>query len=153
MATKTNYNESLKAAQIELAALLEQREKLDRKIAQQRHDIASLAQLARKPADQIHELLAYAKEEMGLMASIRHVLKASANEDLTASEVMDGMIRLGLYMGYKNLLPSIHTTLRRMAEGVNSEVVETTKDNKKAYRLRPSGYIPSPWLTGMSNEK
>jgi hypothetical protein len=132
---KEDYKKELKRAEQQLLKLLGQRDALDRRIAKLRLEIGSLAHLSGFPKpDPTYKLIADVKKEMGLKGACRQVLLAS-DESLTPAEVVLGIDRLGLQYGdYNNLLASVHTTLRRMAE--SGEAEESSKEGKKAYKLK-----------------
>lgn len=115
------------------AKLLEQKEELEREIAQMRLDIASLAQLAGEPSTTD-------MSEMGLTRACREVLRAFI-EPLTVAELESKLQLMGYDLSsYINPAGSIQTTLARMTKGKNPEAMETIKDDKKAYYLKSLKY-------------
>jgi hypothetical protein len=132
---KSDYKQNLDEAKQDLDKLVKRREALDRRIAKLRQDIVSLAQLSGDSGVALaSKLIADTKKEFGLKSAVLEALRAS-DKPLTPAEVVAGIQRLGLsYDSKANLLASVHTTLRRMAQ--NGEVEETQKDNKKAFRLK-----------------
>ena len=142
LTTKRDYRKSLKGAQAELTRLLEQRAKLDKRIAALRQAIGGLAHLS-DDWDAVTHLLQTVKRktfsdargECGLKEACREVLLAQ-HEPVTPAEVLEGIERLGRTGDRDNLLASVHTTLRRMAQ--HGEVEEGTKHGKKAYQLSGS---------------
>jgi len=129
-----HYKRDREVLRNRLVELTEQREALDKEIAYTRKAIGSLSEII---GDDSAEggLLAVV---LGLTESCREVLRASS-EALTAGEVMDAMIKMGLSNAHHpNLLASIHTTLRRMSKGERCEALESLKGEKKAYRLKVS---------------
>jgi hypothetical protein len=133
---KAKYKRDLEAAQQNLSSLLKERKALDKRIAQLRLDIGSLAQLAgltplglAGPLD--------AKQEMGLTASCLEALRASdGNTALYPSEVMETILRMGLRSrDNPSLLASVHSTLKRMAKQENSDIIEWEKNGKPAYAI------------------
>ena len=134
MPKKTVYKQHLKEAGQELAKLLEQRDALDKRIAKLRQDMGSLAHLSGEPRTiPVFKIIADTRKQFGLKRACLEVLRAS-DEPLTPVEVAVGIERLGLnYDDQANLLASVHTTLRRMAQ--NGEVEEIPKAGKKAYKL------------------
>lgn len=123
---KELYKQALKEERKELADLLERQAELEILIARKRKDIASLAQLA-NDNDSVNFIL----KDVGLTDACREVLKA-ATEPLTPSEVAVQLELMGYdTSGYKNLLASLYTTLKRMT--ISLEAEETEKDGKKAF--------------------
>lgn len=129
---KDTYKQALQEARKELNAFLEQRAELDIRIARLRQTIGGLSQLCEGDAS-----MTFIIQDMGLTEACREVLRAS-REELTPAEVIKGLERIGFDIsGYSNLLAAVHTTLKRMTIGTNPEAIESEKDGKKAYKLKP----------------
>lgn len=138
MVDKQRYKKDFEAARARLDELIQQRQKLDREIARLRMDMGSLAQLAGET--RALASLPSLKPLMGLTASVREALRAADASDpinpLTPAEVVESVLRMGLQSpDNPNLLASVHTTLRRMAESDNPEAIECLKNAKAAYYL------------------
>ncbi len=76
----------------------------------------------------------------GFLSAIRSVLRFR-KDGATPTEIRS-WIHIGKTMDlsvYSNPMASIHTTLRRMVESGEVEVIQGTKENEKLYRLNP-GY-------------
>ena len=123
---KDRYKEDLRIALAELRAKLEKRVLLDREIAQLRLDISSLSQLVGEPLPP--------SPNYRLTDDCREVLLTS-DERLTPPEVVDKLVAMGLRMPGLNLLPSVHTTLRRLAKKRNAEVLACLKGGKQAFYI------------------
>jgi hypothetical protein len=137
MIDKQRYLEDLRTAQEKLTDLLIQREEIEEEIAQLRRFIGGLSEILGQPPTP-HGLLEGAPN-LGLLASIVQVLKGHKDQYLTTAEVIESMIRTGLYeRSNPNLVPSVQTALRRLVSNGSAE--DETKDGKKAYRLKRSKY-------------
>lgn len=78
-----------------------------------------------------------------LTNAVRNVFKSDPASKLTAIEVRDKLVGAGFDSSeFNNLLASIHTTLKRLAQ---SEELLTSKtdDGKTAYRLNPDFKLPA----------
>jgi hypothetical protein len=130
---KEDYKRLLREKEERLIELLDQQEHLENEIAEVKQEIGALAILAGEAKDGRYDFLARISSELGLVDAIREVLR-SIRDYLTPQDVRDGLERMGYNVGeHSNILASIHTTLRRLAQ--NNEVQEGSKDGKKAYRL------------------
>jgi hypothetical protein len=137
---RESYKQDLEEAQKMLSKKLQERAELDMEIAQLRQDIGSLAQLCGVPHLDIKKLFEEGLErQMGLTDACIEVLKAT-DEPLTPAEVKEGLIRIGFDVSaHSNILASIHTTLRRLADdGITKE---SDKDGKRAYKIEKKNYI------------
>ena len=124
-----NYKQTLENARSELKDLLAQRATLDARIAKLRQAVGGLAQLCGEPVE------VEPVSEWTLIDAIREVLRAAPlGAFQTADEIKKGLILIDYDIkGNANILASIQTTLRRMAD--SNEVKIDVKDDKKAYRL------------------
>jgi len=107
------YRRALDAALREYETLLRDRADLDTRIAQLAHTVGSLSRLCG----------AVPTVALGLTDASRMVLKA-AGHPLTAVEVRGQLEAMGFDLSrYANDLAVIHTTLKRLTEGGDVEVV------------------------------
>jgi len=138
--TDQTYKQALNQARKELEKLLQQELELTTRIAKLRQTVGILAQLCHEepyPPGALQDITPIAN--LKLVDACRLVLRASV-EPLTADEIREGLVRLGYDTNQTNIIASIHTTLRRLAE--TGEVLdEFEKDGKKAYRFKvlPAG--------------
>ena len=123
--SKDDYKRALDAAIREYERVSAEHAELEARLAQLKHSIATLTKLCGyEPTVQF-----------GLTDACRMVLR-HADHPLTALEIRDRLIAIGLDMGrYSNALASIHTVLKRMHEA--GELVERDRametDPKTAY--------------------
>lgn len=130
---KEDYKRLLREKEERLIELLDQHERLETEIAEVKQEIGALAVLAGETKDGRYDFLSRVSSELGLIDAIREVLR-STKEQLTPQDVRDGLERMGYNVGdHSNILASIHTTLRRMAQ--SNEVQEGIEGSKKAYRM------------------
>ena len=129
---KEDYKKLLREKEERLVELLDQQEHLETEIAELKQEIGALAILAGEAKDSRYDFLARISGDLGLIDAIREVMR-SMNGYLTPKDIRDGLDNIGYNIGeHSNILASIHTTLRRMAQ--NGEV-EESNGKKKAYRL------------------
>ncbi len=128
--------------------LIEQREDLDRQIAGSTERIvAELRLLARKPGVDISDVfdeqeMPEEDEQSSLTDAISELLKGR-DEFLTASQVRDGLPRIGYGVGhYSDPLPTITTTLSRLAR--SGDVISQSVEGKTVYKWNTSAFKHSP---------
>jgi hypothetical protein len=122
-----NEERELKLAIAQLELLLEEKEQLEVKIAKQRQRVAAWEILAnnddgRSPNSptSLDSIL----DREGLTDACSTVLRASTKEWMTTAEIQVALREFGFDLGkYKAPHASIMTTVNRLAEGPNSEVV------------------------------
>jgi hypothetical protein len=146
MNDKEMYKQTFDAAINELSALMEQREELDNRreelnvrIAQVRTGILALSPLVGEEPESVenkypHLFPDLIQSDMGLTDAVRKVLQSNGKL-LTAVGVRTGLRTIGYDIDrYKNVLASIHTILKRLAE---SDEVETgTINDTTAYKWK-----------------
>ena len=89
----------------------------------------------------------------GMTDSIREILRKSP-EPLTASEIREGLERLGFDMkSYSNPLATIHTVLRRLAEADEVETTHEIAPGKRYAMPAFKGVSLLPVGSGLSVEK
>lgn len=101
----------LREAQMQLAKLYEQRQKLDVEIAKQQQRVSALALLA----DEIDQT--FEKMALGLTAACRAAFRAAGLRGLMPTELRDSLKRMGVRVDkYSNPMASIHAVIRRLEE-------------------------------------
>jgi hypothetical protein len=129
------YRQTYEAAKLDLLKQLQKREQLDQQIRKLKDTIKALGELCGAPPDEIDKLLlveGFAVDSTaGFTNSIRRLFRIHKRA-LSPMEIRDDLLKIGIGRDQVNLLSSIHTVLRRMAEGGE---IERTEDSK--FRLRP----------------
>jgi hypothetical protein len=161
--TKESYKETLKIALGELAELMNQRDQLDeqlddidRRIFQLREGLFGLAILCGTDTNRLAESYPQLFPDLippdtGLTDAIRKALQ-SKRIFYSPVEVRDRLEEDFNYdlSKYKNVLPSIHTVLKRLVE--SQEIEPGNRDGKVVYRWKafaPPGNPRSPKPYGM----
>lgn len=122
-----------------LTALLEQQEDIEQEIAQLKQAIVSIAPLAKEPDIWADVLTAIMPD--GITESIRDILRAIYPSKLSPVEIKEKLKNRGQDLSqHKNVMASIHSTLKRMLE--NEEIA--TDDEGLTYRWRRRGLPPPP---------
>ncbi len=128
---KSKYKQALKAAKEEIAGLFREREQSESRIAQLQQTIATLAMVAGHETVDGHaiplwDLMAEVNPQLaGFTESIRNVLRLE-QRFFTPTKVRDRLAVLGFdERKYPNLLPSIHTVLKRLAKKGEVEAFST----------------------------
>jgi chromosome segregation ATPase len=128
MATE-EYKRMLAGMREELEGLLEQQEETEQRIAQLKQAIMSFAPLAKEP--EAVGLLASAFLAQGMTESIRDILRAVYPQQLSPVEIREQLKNRGQDLSqHKNVMASIHSTLKRMFDGMEI----TTKDEGVTYQ-------------------
>jgi hypothetical protein len=119
-----------------LTALLNQKEQLEVKIAKRRQRVAALELLAKSDDDPGSDAVAYVESIVdigGLTDACRAVLRGSRKGWMTISEIQAGLKDIGFPLEkYKAPYASISTTVNRMTEGANRDVVVERRSNPGA---------------------
>src|SRR5258708_7823221 len=122
--TKQEYKRMLEAMQKELNGLLELQEDTEQKIAQLKQAIISFAPLAKESNEPMgfwDEALSEIKAA-GITDNIREILQAVYPNLLSPIEIRKQLKNRGQDLsGHKNVMASIHSTLKRMLE--NEEII------------------------------
>jgi hypothetical protein len=117
----------LKLAIAQLQLLLDEREQLEVKIAKQRQRVAAWEILATKDDDSSPNALTSLDsilDREGLTDACSTVLRASTKEWMTTADIQVALREFGFDLRkYKAPHASIMTTVNRLAEGPNSQVV------------------------------
>jgi hypothetical protein len=129
------YRQTYEAAKRDLLTQLKKREQLDQQIRKLKDTVKALGELCDAPPDEIDKLLLVegfaADSTMGFTNAIRRLFRIRKTP-LSPVEVRDDLLKMGIGRDQVNLLSSIHTVLRRMAEAGE---IERTADA----RFRLSG--------------
>ena len=144
----SEYKNKLDTAREELAQMFHKRSELDIKIAKQQRKVAYLAGLADE-TEETDELLELGLT--GLTNACRSVLRAAPGKALTPIEIRDRIVHLHFPIDqYKNILASIHNTLKRLVE---SKEIRAAKllDGKDAYVWVPMYGAPSSLANQMED--
>lgn len=147
MDSSPDYRKAYRAAKEELAHLLSEQQRIEKRLVVVRQSLQTLAALCESegikvsPSEQAGILL----ENISLAEEIRNILEPRALQWFRPAEVKDELQRLGHDLGkYKNPQATIQMVLKRMAKA--GEVEEGSKDGKKAYRSKKL------WIYGMKRE-
>jgi hypothetical protein len=119
----------------ELDSLLELQEDTEQKIAQLKQAIISLAPLAKESNEprSFWDSVLGELRTIGITDGIREILRAAYPQKLTPVEIKEQLKAAGQNLsGHKNVMASIHSTLKRMLE--NEEI--TTSDDGLTYGWR-----------------
>jgi hypothetical protein len=124
----------LDSAVREYERAIAERGRLDDRIAQLRQTIGTLSKLCGLVPT----------VPLGLADACRMVLR-NADEPLTPTAVRDRLTAAGLELDrYANPLAAIHTTLKRLAETGDVEILDTDPASRVAYVHRPRPAQPRP---------
>jgi hypothetical protein len=164
MVDKETYIAIYGQAMQELSELLEERERLeikcdeiDTRLAEIRKGVVALAPLCgRFPWAEHPEWFPDIDvlRDIGLTDAIREVLQRAGQVYLSPVGIRDGLKDVGYEIKSKNILPSIHNTVKRLIDAV--EVETENREGRTWYRLkaippplRRSPYAPpgKPWPT------
>jgi len=137
------YREPYDNALAELGALMDRLEELDierdglvTRIGEVQEGALGLAPLVKEnPVESHPELFPDLSEvggaDLGLTDAIRRVLANSAPKRLTPVGVRTGLAAIGFQTQSKNILPSIHTVLKRLEK--NKEIASKTEENGRTW--------------------
>jgi predicted nucleic acid-binding Zn-ribbon protein len=119
-----DYRETLRAAQQEFADLITQRKAIDERLVKLSKTIASIQGLLRGNSSRAEIALKFTD-------GCRYVLHGSRTPK-TPREIRDDLIAIGFAVEeYQNVLASIHTTMKRLAQ--RGEVRSVKANGKTAY--------------------
>lgn len=114
------YKQAYETAKLDLLQKLQKRDRLNQEIHKLRETLRALGDLCGADPEEIDKLLlveGFAIDSPGgFTNAIRRMFKIHKTP-LTPVEIRDDLLRIGIGRGQVNLLSSIHTVLRRMAEG------------------------------------
>ena len=136
------YREPYEASLKELADLMDRLEAIDierdglvTRMSEVREGIAALASLVKEnPAETHPELFPDESEsaaDMGMTDAIRRVLANAKPKKLTPVGVRTGLAAIGFKTDSKNILPSIHTVLKRLEK--NGEISSKIEEDGRTW--------------------
>lgn len=121
----------------ELEVLSEQQEETEQKIAQLKQGILSIAPLAKEPVDNTWLSMITA---VGITEGIRDILRAAYPKYLSPVEIKEQLKKKGQDLsGHKNVMASVHSTLKRMLE--NKELRTSEDGLTYAWRRRRNAWL------------
>jgi hypothetical protein len=139
------YRQALKIAKAKLLKKVEERQKLNREIAQLKDVIianASMLPDAERDAE-LQGLSEWAGDHVGFTDSIRNVLRKNSRYNFNAIGIRDLLQQSGFDLDtYSNPLASIHTILRRLHE--RGEVVKRENTGETYYQWDSSKDVNDP---------
>jgi len=124
--TRHTYKQAYETAKLELVQNLAKRDQLDQKIRKLKQSIKALGELCGANPEEVDELLVNEgfaiDRRMGFTDAIRRLFRFH-KRPLHPTEIRDDLLKAGIGEEQVNLLSSIHTVLRRLAE--NGEIEKT----------------------------
>ncbi len=124
------YSQAYETAKLDLLKQLQKRDKLDQQIHKLRQTLKALGELCGAPPEEIDKLLlveGFAIEShIGFTDAIRRLFRIH-QKALSPTEIRDDLLKIGIGKEQVNLLSSIHTVLRRMAEGGEIEKIDDSR--------------------------
>ena len=129
MARET-YKQAYATAKLDLLQQLQKRDELEQKIRKLKQTVKALGELCGAPAEELDKLLlaeGFAIDaKPGFTESMRRLFRIRQTA-LSPTEIRDDLMKMGVGVEQVNLLSSIHTVLRRMAEAGEIEKTEDAK--------------------------
>jgi hypothetical protein len=126
MARET-YKQAYATAKLDLLKRLQKRDELDQQIRKLKQTVKALGELCGAPAEELDKLLlveGFAIDaKPGFTDAIRRLFRIRQTA-LSPTDIRDDLVKMGIGVGQVNLLSSIHTVLRRMAEAGEIERTE-----------------------------
>ncbi|HZU32317.1 MAG TPA: hypothetical protein VFB79_14465 [Candidatus Angelobacter sp.] len=124
------YSQAYETAKLDLLKQLQKRDKLDQQIHKLRQTLKALGELCGAPPEEIDKLLlveGFAIEShIGFTDAIRRLFRIH-QKALSPTEIRDDLLKIGIGKEQVNLLSSIHTVLRRMAESGEIEKIDDSR--------------------------
>ena len=129
MARET-YKQAYATAKLDLLERLQKRDDLDQQIRKLKQTVKALGELCGAPAEELDKLLlveGFAIDaKPGFTDAIRRLFRIRQTA-LSPTDIREDLVKMGIGVGQVNLLSSIHTVLRRMAEAGE---IEKTDDGQ-----------------------
>ena len=129
MARET-YKQAYATAKLDLLQQLQKRDDLDQKIRKLKQTVKALGELCGADPEEIDKLLLVEgfviAAKPGFTDAIRRLFRIHQTA-LSPTDIRDDLVKMGIGVGQVNLLSSIHTVLRRMAEAGEIEKNEDAK--------------------------
>lgn len=129
MARET-YKQAYATAKQDLLQQLQKRDDLDQKVRKLKQTVKALGELCGAAPEEIDKLLlaeGFAIEaKPGFTEAIRRLFRVHQTA-LSPTDIRNDLLKMAIGVGQVNLLSSIHTVLRRMAEAGEIEKTEDAK--------------------------
>lgn len=129
MARET-YKQAYAAAKLDLLEQLQKRDELNQKIGKLKQTVKALGDLCGAAPEEIDKLLlveGFAIDaKPGFTEAIRRLFRIH-QKALSPTDIREDLLKMAIGVGQVNLLSSIHTVLRRMAEAGEIERTEDAK--------------------------
>src|SRR6476659_6501153 len=130
---RDTYKDAYATAKLDLLKQLQKRDELDQKIRKLKQTVKALGELCGAAPEELDKLLLVEgfaiDSKPGFTDAIRRLFRIHQTA-LSPTDVREDLVKMGIGVGQVNLLSSIHTVLRRMAEAGE---IEKTEDG--AFRL------------------
>ena len=127
---RDTYKQAYAAAKLDLLQKLQKRDNLDQQIRKLKQTVKALGELCGAAPEEIDKLLlieGFAIDaKPGFTDAIRRLFRIHQTA-LSPVEIRDDLLKMAIGVGQVNLLSSIHTVLRRMAEAGE---IEKTEDSR-----------------------
>ncbi|MGZ4841011.1 MAG: hypothetical protein ACXV5J_04650 [Candidatus Angelobacter sp.] len=129
MARET-YKQAYATAKLDLLQQLQKRDDLEQKIRKLKQTVKALGELCGADPEEIDKLLlaeGFAIEaKPGFTEAIRRLFRIH-QKALSPTDIREDLLKMAIGVGQVNLLSSIHTVLRRMADAGEIEKTEDAK--------------------------
>jgi hypothetical protein len=129
MARET-YKQAYATAKRDLLQQLQKRDRLDQQIRKLTQTVKALGEMCGAPPEEIEKLLLVEgftlEAKPGFTEAIRRLFRIHQTP-LGPTDIRHDLLKMGIGAGQVNLLSSIHTVLRRMAEA--GEIEKTEEGN------------------------
>ena len=127
---RDTYKQAYAAAKLDLLEQLQKRDALDQKIRKLKQTVKALGELCGADPEEIDKLLLVEgfsiDAKPGFTEAIRRLFRIHQTA-LSPIDIRDDLLKMAIGVGQVNLLSSIHTVLRRMAEAGEIERTEDAK--------------------------
>jgi hypothetical protein len=127
---RDTYKQAYATAKLDLLQQLQKRDAMDQQIRKLKLTVKALGELCGAAPEEIDKLLlveGFAIEaKPGFTESIRRLFRIHQTA-LSPVEIREDLLKMAIGVGQVNLLSSIHTVLRRMAEAGEIEKTEDAK--------------------------
>lgn len=127
---RDTYKQAYATAKLDLLQQLQKRDDLEQQIRKLKQTVKALGELCGAAPDEIDKLLlveGFAIDaKPGFTDAIRRLFRIHQTA-LSPMEIRDDLLKMAIGVGQVNLLSSIHTVLRRMAEAGEIEKMEDSK--------------------------
>lgn len=127
---RDTYKQAYATAKLDLLQQLQKRDDLEQQIRKLKQTVKALGELCGAAPDEIDKLLLVGgfaiDAKPGFTDAIRRLFRIHQTA-LSPMEIRDDLLKMAIGVGQVNLLSSIHTVLRRMAEAGEIEKMEDSK--------------------------